>query len=290
MSNRLRRKRAVVSVAVVAVLGLTAAAFAYFTSTGSGTGSAGVGYATPWGVQLGSPSFSGGLSAIYPGNGTETIPYTVTNNGSGDQKLNTLAIAVDLYNGGPDAADATGNDIPGCLASWFNASVDNPAPAVDLAPSHAFTGDVTLTMSDSQTNQDACKNASPGLTLYADQSAPVYYNAPAGPNEYTSSGVTLAAGERAVVTASGQWTNCPTCDQQGPDGVAGTNWGVLDPDANALSLVGSLNGGASWFSLGSGPTTITGPGTLLLAMNDSAGGWGDNSGALRVTIQRITSG
>jgi hypothetical protein len=54
------------------------------------------------------------------------------------------------------------------------------------------------------------------------------------------------------------------------------------------ALIGSLNGGSTWFPIGAGPTVVPGPGPLLLAANDCLGPGGsfysDNSGSLTVTI------
>lgn len=185
------KKRSFVALAAVAVLAIAGAAFAYFTDSGSGTGSATVGTSTPWGVAVNSSgaTFSDGLSAIYPGVGTEAIPYTVTNNGNGHQNLAsiTLVVAKDSTgdsNSNPNFGDAQSynsttkayTDIPGCLASWFNISEDSANPsgpgattpaAVDLGPGASYSGSVDLTMSDAPTTQDSCKSKSPAVIVSA---------------------------------------------------------------------------------------------------------------------------
>lgn len=161
------RKRVVLGLSGVAALALAAVAVAYFTSSGSGSGSGAVGASAPFTLTLGTPSFSGGLSAIYPGAGTETVPFTVTNAGNGNENLSTVTPTIDTDNSTGDVKTSTGTVLTGCLASWFTISdaSANPALPDDLAPQGTYTGSVQITMSDSATDQDACQNAAPGITV-----------------------------------------------------------------------------------------------------------------------------
>ncbi|MHB8470834.1 MAG: hypothetical protein ACYDCH_13935, partial [Gaiellaceae bacterium] len=111
-------------------------------------------------------------------------------------------------------------------------------------------------------------------------------NAAAGPPSYNPTGVTIPAGAHVTVTATGSWNvACSNpARQSGPNGLAGVNGGYIDPAAPAGTLVGSLDGGATWFSIGAGPTVVNGPGTLVLAANDYSTNFGDNCGTLSVTI------
>ncbi|MBW8826110.1 MAG: hypothetical protein JF603_07155 [Acidobacteria bacterium] len=71
-------------------------------------------------------------------------------------------------------------------------------------------------------------------------------------------------------------------------------WCTLAPTATMGSLVGTLDGGVTWFAVGTGPTVVTGTGSLGFAANDCApsdgdgphdfGYFGDNSGSVTVTI------
>jgi hypothetical protein len=124
----------------------------------------------------------------------------------------------------------------------------------------------------------------PAVTAASGGSTTVTVNAAgSGGNIYTLSGVTLAGGQQAAVTATGTWDTCGGGCRTGPDGFPFFD-ALTDPTAAAGSLIGSLDGGASWFAIGSGPTTVTGPGTLLLADNDYPWGYYDESGSLSVTI------
>ena len=168
MFGVIRRKRAAMVVAVVAVLAIAGAAFAYFTSTGTGTGSAAVGNATNWTVTPGAAT-----GTMYPGGGSASIPYTVTNGGAGNQQLSNVSASVDTDPASGDVMSGNpATPVSGCLASWFTAVANqptNPTLPADLGPGDSATGGtVTVTMSDSQTNQDACKNVTPNVTIGAD--------------------------------------------------------------------------------------------------------------------------
>jgi hypothetical protein len=170
MFQKLSKKR-LAAVASVAALAITGAAVAYFTGgSGSVTGSGTVGASTVWGVATGASTWSGTLTALYPGatNNTELIPFTVTNNGHGHQSVTSITVTLPAQSNG-DAQTAAGADIPGCLASWFTATVDsgNPALPSNLAPAGTYIGKIDLTMQDSGTNQNPCQNAAPAVTITA---------------------------------------------------------------------------------------------------------------------------
>jgi hypothetical protein len=142
-------------VAIAAVVG----AVAYFTDSGSGTGQAQVGTSSPWSVTFGTTT-----GTMYPGSGTSTVPYTVTNAGSGGQHLNTTTAAV--VNDGSGNVKQGGTAVVGCLASWFTPT-NTPPAAVTLAPSGTTTGSVAVTMSNPNVSQDACKNVMPDILVSA---------------------------------------------------------------------------------------------------------------------------
>jgi hypothetical protein len=144
----------------VAILAMAGIAAAYFTSTGSGSGSATVGSSTAFKVTVAAPT--GG--PLYPGSGSENLAYTVKNEGSGAQNVNSTSASVASSEGG----DITqgGEAVEGCKASWFTAKDTSPAPA-NLKGGESASGSVEVTMQDSGTNQDACQGASPDVTVKA---------------------------------------------------------------------------------------------------------------------------
>ncbi len=162
-------KKGVALVTAIALLAVAGAAIAYFTgSSNSGTGSGTVGASSQWGIGEGTPTWSGALTALYPGanNDTEYLPFTATNNGSGKQAVTNVTVSIPAEGNG-DAKTAAGADIVGCLASWFTATVDatDPSLPADVAAGGTYAGKIDLTMQDSGTNQNACQNAAPSVTV-----------------------------------------------------------------------------------------------------------------------------
>jgi hypothetical protein len=171
MTRKLFKKRSIAVLGVLALLGIAGAAYAYFTGGSSSVTSSGsVGASTTWGIAQGTASWSGSLTALYPGasSDTEYLPFTVTNNGHGHQAVTSITATLPAETNG-DAETAAGADIPGCLASWFTATVDasNPSLPANLAPAGTYTGKIDLNMSDSGTNQNSCQNAAPAVTITA---------------------------------------------------------------------------------------------------------------------------
>jgi hypothetical protein len=163
-------KKHLAALAFVGALAITGVSVAYFTGgSGTITGSGTVGTSTPWNIAPGgTPTFSGSLTAIYPGAGTEFFPFTVTNKGNGQQSLTNIVPAVSKDANGYIISN--GVAVTGCLASWFTATTD-PANAAlpDLAPNATYSGTIDLTMQDpvTPTNQDACKGVTPAVTITA---------------------------------------------------------------------------------------------------------------------------
>lgn len=144
---------------IVAILATAGIAVAYFTSTGSGTGSATVGSATAFKVTV--SAATGG--PLYPGSGSENLAYTVKNEGSGAQNINSTSAVVASKGGN---ITQSGVEVAGCKASWFTATDSSPAP-VSLKGGESAPGSVEVTMQDSGTNQDACQGTSPDVTVSA---------------------------------------------------------------------------------------------------------------------------
>jgi len=154
------KKRAVV-IAVVGSLALGAGAYAYFTSTGAGTGTASVGSTTAFDVSVSSNS----TGTLYPGAGSQTLDYVVTNPSSGHQNLSSAVASV--ASSGGDIISGTA-PVTGCKASWFTAvaSSTNPLPQ-DLAGAGTSSGTVLVTMQNASESQDSCQGKAPNITVNA---------------------------------------------------------------------------------------------------------------------------
>jgi hypothetical protein len=163
MKRFMSRKVAVVGIAVGLTLGLSGAAFAYFTSTGSGSGSAATGSPTAWGV-VASPS----TGTMFPGVGTASVPFIITNPGSGNQALSFETPTVASFGGNVETtANTPGTAVAGCLASWYVPVNGTPSPAngTSIAPNGTVTDTITVTMTNAAVSQDACQGVSPAITL-----------------------------------------------------------------------------------------------------------------------------
>lgn len=154
MKHHLTKKIAAIALTAGLVLGGGGIAFAYFTSSGGGTGSATVG--TTGGSDF-SVTSSWADASLYPG--TPAVPFTitVTNNGSGDEHVGYVDIAVASD---PDTGFAleNGSPVADCMSNWFSVT---PQVTVDSTISAgASDSDIagpSIQMTDSSTDQDACQ-------------------------------------------------------------------------------------------------------------------------------------
>ncbi|MFZ0994763.1 MAG: hypothetical protein WAO09_02110 [Candidatus Dormiibacterota bacterium] len=160
-----RRKFALAALAAVIAAG-GMVAFAFFTAAGTGTGNGVVGTSTAWLVS--SSAHTGG--PLYPGSGSESIPFTVTNQSPGNQALTSItsALTTDGAGGVYDVNTSSFNDA--CLASWFTVTNTTPTLPDDLAgtapgPAGTYGGTATLTMQDFPMSQNACQGVDPQITI-----------------------------------------------------------------------------------------------------------------------------
>jgi hypothetical protein len=156
------KKVVAVGLAAGITLGLGGAAFAYFTAAGSGSADAAVGNTGTWGISQVGPA----AGAMYPGQGSSAVSYTITNDGSGNQALTGLQASIPAMNG--DVLSG-GNEVVGCLASWFTPTVGTPSVAIgsSITPGKTANVTVTVTMADASVSQDSCVDVSPEVSLAA---------------------------------------------------------------------------------------------------------------------------
>ncbi len=122
-----------------------------------------------WKATLGRATWSGRLTALYPGaaDDTELVTITVTNAGHKAQRLSSVTASIRSQANG-DAETAAGGDITGCRATWFTVSIaHHSALSTRIAPRKSYAAQVRLAMRNSGTNQDACRGASPAFTVTA---------------------------------------------------------------------------------------------------------------------------
>jgi hypothetical protein len=145
--NRRGKRIAIVSVAAILVLGGGGAAFAFWTASGIGTGTATTGTSTEFTV-TGGTAIS---DPLIPG-GEQSVPFTVTNVATITQTLSSVAVTI------ADTEGAPWDNDEGCSAADYDVSVDAPTLLYGAIEAEGTVdGTVTVTMLDSETNQDACK-------------------------------------------------------------------------------------------------------------------------------------
>lgn len=146
--------------AVIAAGGVVA--FAFFTAAGTGTGNGAVGTSTAW--QVTSSAYTGG--PLYPGAGSESVPFTVTNQSPGNQALTSISAALTTDTpGGVWNVNTPAGFNDGCLAAWFTVTNTTPPFPDDLGPAGTYSGTATLTMQDFPTSQNACQGVDPQITI-----------------------------------------------------------------------------------------------------------------------------
>jgi hypothetical protein len=105
-------------------------------------------------------------------------------------------------------------------------------------------------------------------------------------------GLALTAGMSVTVTAEGAICVSGTSRCHGPDGMSEVDTtksnygGFVLPGAPAYGLLGRVGDG-SWVQVGSGPTTLSGTGDLVFAVNDDL--LSDNTGSFTVTVTVVGS-
>ena len=131
-------------------------AYAYWTTTGNGSGSATTGTSSSFAVTT--DAATGG--PLTPGGPTATIAFHITNNNSGVQRLQAVAVSV------KNADGTTWTSVTGCSAADY--SVGTPSfTAGDVASGATVNGTVTISMNNLNANQDGCKNATVPLYISA---------------------------------------------------------------------------------------------------------------------------
>jgi hypothetical protein len=167
MKRFMNKKVATIGLAAGLLLGAGGAAFAYFTGSGNGTGQAQTGSTATWSVAQTTPT----PAAMYPGNGTSVVTFLVTNTGGGAQAIENVGQTVAaIVNDGatPPNIKQSGTALAGCLSGWYGV-VSVGAPSVgygtSVAAGSSTTIAVTVHMTDSGTNQDVCKGATPDVSL-----------------------------------------------------------------------------------------------------------------------------
>ncbi len=128
------------------------------------------------------------------------------------------------------------------------------------------------------------------LSAPAQAASPVVVEIDTG-SQATDTGVTLGVGQQAIITTDG-FAACQSEGSTYPCSFDNNGapedcdfYGVGNcpaPKLPAWSVVGKVNAGGAWRTIGTGPTSIVGPGRIFLQWNDDGF---DNFGNLTATIE-----
>ncbi|OLF05657.1 hypothetical protein [Actinophytocola xanthii] len=150
------RRAAIVLSAVVLLAFGAGVAYAYWSATGIGAGSATSASSSAFTVSSGTPT--GG--PLTPGGAQSSVPFTVSNLGSGEQRLTKVTVTVAESDG------STWNSVGGCSAADY--TVGTPLITYGNIPGGgSVSGTVSVAMNNLPTNQDGCKNATVPLYFVA---------------------------------------------------------------------------------------------------------------------------
>ena len=158
-------KRKYLALVIIAPLLLAGSAYAYFALS-VGTGHVTVADPLNLTITLSAPIGT----PLTPGGPQQEVPFTVTNNTSQPQTLSAESFAMTSDTAGGVYDTVTNQYVDTCLASWFSVSGGDggvPLPKVLSQGQSLTAGLVFVTMSNSGTDQSACVNLQPQVTVAA---------------------------------------------------------------------------------------------------------------------------
>lgn len=146
-----RKKYGVIAAATAILLLVGGIAYAYWTSTGTGSADGTTGTDSPFDITVTNTT----NQVLTPGGPKDTYSYTITNAGSGHQKLEAQ----------PTIAISNDQEGDGCDNAWY-AVTATPIALDDLAPGAFATSSFDVQLTNlATTNQDACKGATVTATV-----------------------------------------------------------------------------------------------------------------------------
>jgi hypothetical protein len=159
IKNRRSKSLSILLATLLTVAG-AGIAFAYWTASGTGTGEATTGDSVALVIE--SEPAEGDLA---PGSDGQTVAFTVTNPGPGVQSFTSMAVSLADEDGTPwvPAGD--------CLIADYTATISTPPTFGALQPEASVEGVATVTLSNTNENQDDCQG----------QTVPLYFTTEAVP-------------------------------------------------------------------------------------------------------------
>jgi hypothetical protein len=156
MLSALKTKRARAGLGLIVLLAFTGAAVAYFTTTGSGSGNAQVGTSSALTI---TPTITAPTGGLVPGGTAATVSFSVNNPSSGNQFVSTVSLSgVQAYSDSAHTNNISGTGAGQCDTSKFTMSPVTESQDVGSGDT-SLTNPGSFTLTDSGTNQNACKGA-----------------------------------------------------------------------------------------------------------------------------------
>jgi hypothetical protein len=151
-----RSRTTLVALTTIVIVAIGAAAFAYWTSDGSGDGTGTTGSVTDFTITSSAPTGPD----LKPGVGEQSVAFVVTNPSDGSQMLSDVTVTV------ANADGTAWTSVAGCSAADY-AIGDVDITYSDMAAGATAEGTVTLTMNNTATDQEGCKDADVPLYFLA---------------------------------------------------------------------------------------------------------------------------
>lgn len=164
MAQRISRTKKLLVIAAVGALSLggAGAAFAYWTSTGSGDGAATT--ADPVEFVITAEDAEGFLA---PGSAGQTVAFTVTNPGPGTLYFGSITITMADADGVPWVPN--GN----CNLGDYSLDLTTLPQQGELDATEFSSGVVTVTLANTNLNQDDCQGQTVPLHFTVDSQLPI---------------------------------------------------------------------------------------------------------------------
>lgn len=145
ITSRTKKRTAIALAAFIAIAG-AGVAYAYWTSTGAGNGIATTGESVAFTITT-EPA----VGTIAPGSAGQTVAFTVNNPGEGTQYLTEVTVTLATADGTPWVP--TG----GCDIAEYTVTVSTAPAAGNILAGGEADGVATVTLANTDTNQDACQ-------------------------------------------------------------------------------------------------------------------------------------
>jgi hypothetical protein len=120
----------------------------------------------------------GAAAVLFPGGPAQTLGYAITNPGAGPVQVISVSASVDTSgsNSSDVSSTSNGNDIPGCLAAWYQlnnspqtlngtSGVSIPPGTTIFTTNSPIASTMSIQLNNINSTQNACQGANVGLSF-----------------------------------------------------------------------------------------------------------------------------